>query len=321
MTGHCDRLFSGNMRNGWNPTGRLALCFAIAIVHLAARTAYSQAATPRPAATAGANTNRLEIVPLGRTELTTLDGKTYKGVILQKVDPDGLIIRYTSAGGGMGAVKVKFKNLPADLQQKYKYNPEAAATYEAQQTRLLEAWRAQREAQVKAARQAATRRAQQEAAEAQRKAKIDQRANRAEGNDGTGEAAGAKGNPGNLVRNEIRGAGGKDNELIRSSFNSNGILKPLRKIKRTLVRYWHLVSIFSSIQRSNHLFEREQLVILLDAFNATARNAIGAPPARVKDFVANGEGVCRMAGSVRFFRPFAATIMFADGFADISSPD
>jgi hypothetical protein len=53
-------------------------------------------------------------------EFTTLDGEHYTGATLKLVEPDGLIIRYPD-----GVVKLKFKNLPVEIQEKYKYNPNA----------------------------------------------------------------------------------------------------------------------------------------------------------------------------------------------------
>jgi hypothetical protein len=53
-------------------------------------------------------------------EFTTLDGKHYADAALKRVDPDGLVIYYPD-----GVAKLKFKNLTPELQEKYKYNPDA----------------------------------------------------------------------------------------------------------------------------------------------------------------------------------------------------
>jgi hypothetical protein len=50
-------------------------------------------------------------------DITTLDGKTYKGVTILSADPDGLRIMYES-----GATKVQFTNLSKDVQAKYHYD-------------------------------------------------------------------------------------------------------------------------------------------------------------------------------------------------------
>lgn len=64
------------------------------------------------------------------TEITTLDGTTYKAVRILKVDPDGLMIEYAPPTGGLGLRKVKFANLPAELQSKYGYDAEKSAEYQ-----------------------------------------------------------------------------------------------------------------------------------------------------------------------------------------------
>ena len=63
-------------------------------------------------------------------QITTRAGQTFKNVKVQKVAPDGLIISYTPSGGGMGISKLKFTDLPDNLQQRYGYNPTNAATFE-----------------------------------------------------------------------------------------------------------------------------------------------------------------------------------------------
>lgn len=64
--------------------------------------------------------------PLNRT-LVTLDGENYTNATLKRVDPDGLIISYAD-----GVTKLKFKNLSTDLQTKYGYDPEKAASFRTQ---------------------------------------------------------------------------------------------------------------------------------------------------------------------------------------------
>src|ERR1019366_5405655 len=114
----------------------LRLRLGVCLLCLGAWTAYPQDLKPQPEATVSAITNKLpdnassrftppplNSLEPGKTnnaqpgEITTLDGKTYKGVTVQRVDPDGLTVGYTSAGGGPSAVKIKFKNLPDDLQR------------------------------------------------------------------------------------------------------------------------------------------------------------------------------------------------------------
>jgi len=62
--------------------------------------------------------------------IITRNGMTYKNVRVQNVAPDGLVVTYTPASGGIGVSKIKFKDLPDDLQQRYGYNPTNAAAFE-----------------------------------------------------------------------------------------------------------------------------------------------------------------------------------------------
>lgn len=166
----------------------LRLRLGVSLLCLGAWTAYPQALKPQPATTVSIITNKLpdnassQFTPpppnplaLGSTnpaqpgEIKTLDGKTYKGVTVQRVNPDGLTIGYTSASGGPSAVKIKFKNLPDDLQRQYKYDPDKAAAYEARQAQGMAQWRAQRQTEAEAAKRAAIQRAKQDAFEQQQK--------------------------------------------------------------------------------------------------------------------------------------------------------
>jgi S1-C subfamily serine protease len=77
------------------------------------------------------------------TQIVARDGTIYKTVAIQKVDPDGLTISYSMAGGGMGMAKLKFGDLPDELQQKYGYNSTNAVTFEVEQRQAVGQWRAQ----------------------------------------------------------------------------------------------------------------------------------------------------------------------------------
>lgn len=71
-------------------------------------------------------------------ELQTTDGITYKSCTVTKVEPDGLTVMHSE-----GAGKIPFAKLPADIQQKYNFNPAAAETYASEQA-------AKRKAQIQA---------------------------------------------------------------------------------------------------------------------------------------------------------------------------
>jgi hypothetical protein len=75
--------------------------------------------------------------------ITTLDGKTYEKVILKKVDPDGLLVLFTPKEGGSGAAKLKFRNLPPELRERYGYDPDRASDYEVAQARGAALWLAE----------------------------------------------------------------------------------------------------------------------------------------------------------------------------------
>lgn len=168
------------------------LCWGAGLLCLGAWPAYAQDLKPRTAATAPANTNMPPAnpaprfappppnsLPLGSTnpaqpvKITALDGKTYTGVTVQRVDPDGLTIGFTSAGGGTSVAKIKFKNLPEELQRQYKYDPDKAAAFEAKQAQGMAAWRVQHQKADEAAKRAAIQRTQQDALE-QQQAELEQ---------------------------------------------------------------------------------------------------------------------------------------------------
>ena len=75
--------------------------------------------------------------------ITTLDGKTYEKVVLDKVEPDGLLVRFAPAKGGSGAAKLKFRKLPTELRERYGYDATQAADYEGAQARGEAVWHAE----------------------------------------------------------------------------------------------------------------------------------------------------------------------------------
>jgi len=75
--------------------------------------------------------------------ITTLDGRTYEKVILDKVEPDGFVVLFSPMEGGSGTAKLKFRNLPVELRERYRYDADRAADYEAAQARGEAVWRAE----------------------------------------------------------------------------------------------------------------------------------------------------------------------------------
>ncbi len=77
------------------------------------------------------------------SQITTSDGTTYQQVAKVRVDPDGILVNYEPTTGGIGLAKLKFRNLPEDLQKQYGYDPKAAADYEKAEAQATEQWRSQ----------------------------------------------------------------------------------------------------------------------------------------------------------------------------------
>lgn len=62
--------------------------------------------------------------------IVTTDGQIYNSVKLLRVLPDGLLVQYLPASGGMGLARLKFTKLPPSYQKQFGYNPEKASNYE-----------------------------------------------------------------------------------------------------------------------------------------------------------------------------------------------
>jgi len=75
--------------------------------------------------------------------ITTVDGRVYHDVTVIRSDPDGILINYTPEGGGIGMAKLRFRNLPNDLQSRYGYDAKSATDYEQRQERANEDYVAQ----------------------------------------------------------------------------------------------------------------------------------------------------------------------------------
>ena len=135
--------------------------------------ALSLALTTREASAADETRPKNATPPGLPARITTLDGKTYEKVVLEKVEPDGLLVLFTPTGGGSGTAKLKFRNLPPELRERYAYDPARASDYEVAQARGEAMWLAESaiwEEQRRAARaeQAALERQMRAEAEARR---------------------------------------------------------------------------------------------------------------------------------------------------------
>ncbi|MDB6032075.1 MAG: hypothetical protein JWM16_2413 [Verrucomicrobiales bacterium] len=103
------------------------------------------AADGQPQLTAVASTEA-QTPPRHFAKITTLDGKTYQEVTVQKIQPDGLLVEFSLAGGGFGTAKLKFRNLPEGVREPYRYDALQAAAFEASQAEGEKAWNARNEA-------------------------------------------------------------------------------------------------------------------------------------------------------------------------------
>ncbi len=65
--------------------------------------------------------------------ITTRDGKTYTNAVIQRADPNGIVIEYAPTPGSVGIAKLKFANLPPEIQKRYNYNPTNAQIFEENQ--------------------------------------------------------------------------------------------------------------------------------------------------------------------------------------------
>jgi hypothetical protein len=87
------------------------------------------------------NVSAVAATPFFLAPITTVDGKTYDKVTLEKVEPDGLLISFVPAPGGSGTAKVKFRDLPKEMQNRFSYDPARASEYEIARAQGEAAWR------------------------------------------------------------------------------------------------------------------------------------------------------------------------------------
>lgn len=65
-------------------------------------------------------------------KITTLEGKTYENATVVRVQPDGLLISYSSRRQGFGIALIPFANLSDNLQKASGYDPQVEANYQIQ---------------------------------------------------------------------------------------------------------------------------------------------------------------------------------------------
>ena len=73
-------------------------------------------------------------------DFKTVNGKDYKDATVTRVDPDGVVVKTKS-----GITKVYFIELPKEVQERFHYDSEKAASYSAEQATNYTAYQKQQE--------------------------------------------------------------------------------------------------------------------------------------------------------------------------------
>ena len=73
-------------------------------------------------------------------DFKTVNGKEYKDATVTRVEPDGVVVKTKS-----GVAKVYFAELPKDVQERFHYDSEKAASYSAKQAANYTVYQKQQE--------------------------------------------------------------------------------------------------------------------------------------------------------------------------------
>ena len=73
-------------------------------------------------------------------DFKTVNGKEYKDATVTRVDPDGVVVKTKS-----GITKVYFIELPKEIQERFHYDSEKAASYSAEQSTKYTAYQKQQD--------------------------------------------------------------------------------------------------------------------------------------------------------------------------------
>ena len=73
-------------------------------------------------------------------DFTTINGKEYRDGTVTRVEPDGIVVKTKS-----GVTKVYFAELPKEVQERFHYDSEKAASYSAEQAANYAAYQKQQE--------------------------------------------------------------------------------------------------------------------------------------------------------------------------------
>jgi hypothetical protein len=119
--------------------------------------------SPKPAPSVATNEPADAGMPTLESTIPPEDApKFVQGGKVLRVYPDGLLVEFS---GGAALKRLKFRDLPETIQRQFRYNPQAAAAYEAKQAQGAAAYRAdmeKKETQVRARQEAVAREAANE---------------------------------------------------------------------------------------------------------------------------------------------------------------
>ena len=73
-------------------------------------------------------------------DFKTVNGKEYKDATITRVEPDGIVVKTNT-----GVTKIYFTELPKDVQERFHYDSEKAASYSAEQAANYTAYQKQQE--------------------------------------------------------------------------------------------------------------------------------------------------------------------------------
>ena len=73
-------------------------------------------------------------------DFKTVNGKEYKDATVSRVEPDGIVVKTKS-----GISKIRFAELPKEVQERFHYDPQKASAYSAEQAANYTAYQKQQE--------------------------------------------------------------------------------------------------------------------------------------------------------------------------------
>ncbi len=111
-----------------------------AVVPAVAASAVAAPAMSQPTPAPVATESSVRPVPAtGTNEIETATGAIYRNALVEKVEPDGIIVSFTPAGGGLAITRISFDELSDELRKQYGFDPEKKLAYE-KESKLAAAW-------------------------------------------------------------------------------------------------------------------------------------------------------------------------------------